>query len=960
MTTNTILETEYILPLTYLNNGLIAGEWTNPSYLLLQDDLVAESSPSQGASCDVMVGNFNFAIPVGAVITGIKFKVRGYVGAVTVPPATLTFNAVNNLSGTIEYYPYTAPFDAFTQSMDEYEFGSSNYLFNRAWTVDEINNFKLQLIGAGDIFIDDVQAQVFYYIPSVTPDPDPTTNTCLTCESQIQGVEYFLALEMLRTDTKAYVYNFNYADGTPIQIADLGDCGGTIDIVVDEGKINENGNNFMEDMRITDITRLPSGLVELDLGTINNRGLGFKTPYTHDTNLLSPHSVNAKLIISNDAPFYDKLLKKCQADILFSKPIIVEDEGVVETPHVHNMNFLGGGVTVSVPDPVGAPDDVEIVIPGAGGTTPPKRVAVGSYTSGNVQVSTATFTLDFSGVDRGAIIQISTEQLRTVTSVTVGGVSAVQEVALTHVGGNLRHESWSVVGVPSGTQDVVIVLSGAAYLCAGAESFVGVNQTTPVGATQSATGSSNDVLEVLTTTVDNSIVVDGLVTAMTPILYTPYAGQVENWHHTANSDTRQGGSSYQLAGTFPDAVTMRWSITQSTRWVCTAVELLGITSASPTGITLKTNGVNNGSQTILNLKNGTGITVVDDGVGGVTINATGGGSGGSGGSTQIDQTPDNGTYGLLIGDVDGVNTQYQVSLGLYLTGKLIVYLNGLAQLQGVSDDWIETDPATGLFDFNTPPVVNDIITVEYETATGSTGQSLTLTVSQTAHGLSVGDVIKSNGVANQYSKAKADSGVNAEVVGIVITVINVDSFVYSKDIMGYSGAGIPAGTPGEAIFLSPSVAGAMTMTEPTAGGQISKPIGVLIASAAKMNFTSDYRGQDVQATIAGPYSSGVVLGSGSIQNIPHGLGITPTHIRITALMNATSGVAVTMSVGTYDGVNNANTQFGTATGISTTNIIDLHSTSANDHSAVATFDATDIILTWTGGGAGSLLWEAYA
>lgn len=44
---------------------------------------------------------------------------------------------------------------------------------------------------------------------------------------------------------------------------------------------------------------------------------------------------------------------------------------------------------------------------------------------------------------------------------------------------------------------------------------------------------------------------------------------------------------------------------------------------SGSSITLQTNGVNNGSQNVLNLKNGTNTTVVDDGSGGISINATG-------------------------------------------------------------------------------------------------------------------------------------------------------------------------------------------------------------------------------------------------------------------------------------------------------------------------------------------------
>jgi hypothetical protein len=46
------------------------------------------------------------------------------------------------------------------------------------------------------------------------------------------------------------------------------------------------------------------------------------------------------------------------------------------------------------------------------------------------------------------------------------------------------------------------------------------------------------------------------------------------------------------------------------------------------GITLQTNGVNNGLQSLLNLQEGTNVTIVDNGNGTVTINSSGGGGGG--------------------------------------------------------------------------------------------------------------------------------------------------------------------------------------------------------------------------------------------------------------------------------------------------------------------------------------------
>ena len=110
-----------------------------------------------------------------------------------------------------------------------------------------------------------------------------------------------------------------------------------------------------------------------------------------------------------------------------------------------------------------------------------------------------------------------------------------------------------------------------------------------------------------------------------------------------------------------------------------------------------------------------GVTIIGDGTIGNPLVAVGGGGGG-GGTYFVDQTPDNGTYGLLLGNVDGINTQYTVSQGSYITGKLEVFRNGLIQLQGATDDWVETTPGSGTFDFNVAPLAGSIITVVYQTS----------------------------------------------------------------------------------------------------------------------------------------------------------------------------------------------------------------------------------------------------
>lgn len=114
----------------------------------------------------------------------------------------------------------------------------------------------------------------------------------------------------------------------------------------------------------------------------------------------------------------------------------------------------------------------------------------------------------------------------------------------------------------------------------------------------------------------------------------------------------------------------------------------------------------------------------------------------SGAGTQIDQTPDNGTYGLLVGAVNGSNTTFTVSEGVYLTGKLTVYLNGVLQEQGATKDWVETTPTLGIFDFITAPATNDVITAEYQSEASGGGLLVSMTA---AEDLTVGQTV---GISN--------------------------------------------------------------------------------------------------------------------------------------------------------------------------------------------------------------------
>lgn len=101
-----------------------------------------------------------------------------------------------------------------------------------------------------------------------------------------------------------------------------------------------------------------------------------------------------------------------------------------------------------------------------------------------------------------------------------------------------------------------------------------------------------------------------------------------------------------------------------------------------------------------------------------------------------------------------------------------------------------------------------------------------LEVTQASHGFSVGEVLKAGSVAGSYELAQANSVANAEVVGIVSEVIDVNT--YKIQTNGFLSSGVPAGSQGDVVFLSPTTPGGMTTTKPSTNGQVIKSLGVLV------------------------------------------------------------------------------------------------------------------------------------
>lgn len=114
-------------------------------------------------------------------------------------------------------------------------------------------------------------------------------------------------------------------------------------------------------------------------------------------------------------------------------------------------------------------------------------------------------------------------------------------------------------------------------------------------------------------------------------------------------------------------------------------------------------------------------TLTGDGTPSSPLSVVGGGSGG--GSYFFDQTPNtDSTFGLLGGTIDGVNTLFTVSQTDYLTGRLVVFLNGQEIAQGTGgNEFQEGTPSSGTFNLNTAPEVGDVVSAMYVTVSSVGG-----------------------------------------------------------------------------------------------------------------------------------------------------------------------------------------------------------------------------------------------
>ena len=143
------------------------------------------------------------------------------------------------------------------------------------------------------------------------------------------------------------------------------------------------------------------------------------------------------------------------------------------------------------------------------------------------------------------------------------------------------------------------------------------------------------------------------------------------------------------------------------------------------------------------------------------------------------------------------------------------------------------------------------------------GSADIINITQTSHGFVSNDRGKAvrmnnNSGTPQYVLAIASDTTTADALGIIIHVTDGNNFTLALSGRITVDACIPSGVAGTVLFLSHSVAGVLTSTEPSANGHVSKPMAVITVDGSEMIMIQQ-RGEVISSDV-------VSIADGSIDN----------------------------------------------------------------------------------------------
>lgn len=184
-------------------------------------------------------------------------------------------------------------------------------------------------------------------------------------------------------------------------------------------------------------------------------------------------------------------------------------------------------------------------------------------------VSSLSWSHTTSGADRLLFVGVSatdaTDANSLVSSVTYNSVSMTEAVErqCTTCAGTIDYtaSAWYLAGPATGSNTVSVTLGGTSdYVCGGAISLTGVDQSSPLDATNSGIVNSGATITTdVTTVADNAWVLDVVVSSDSAADLAPGGGQTQRWEYSNVFDNFTGGGSNEGPKTPAGAVTMSWT-----------------------------------------------------------------------------------------------------------------------------------------------------------------------------------------------------------------------------------------------------------------------------------------------------------------------------------------------------------------------------------------------------------------
>ena len=185
-------DTGYVSPTA---TGETHNDFTNPTGAFASDDVRA-SETTDGDAQDYY--NFNFGVPAGSLIDGIRFSVEGYRENFSLLPVIeLSWDGGQSYTNHGEIIPLTQSSDGTNTNI-----GGSTDLWGRTWTADELSNenFRVRILkqsSGANFHIDHLQARVYWTdtlaVDTTTDVVDGTTSS-ITDLLANRGADGFISL----------------------------------------------------------------------------------------------------------------------------------------------------------------------------------------------------------------------------------------------------------------------------------------------------------------------------------------------------------------------------------------------------------------------------------------------------------------------------------------------------------------------------------------------------------------------------------------------------------------------------------------------------------------------------------------------------------------------------------------------------------------------------------------------